>query len=348
MRKRSLTWLNLILTLVLLGTPLWAQTSTDTNNGNTRPRRAVVGGVNLSMDDVKSYERAIVYNQRLAVGAPYAFDSYYNVASLYALLGQKRDALEWLRRAVDKGLVDDEMISADTSLISLRDEPVFKQILTSIPEKAAKLPKIDKTIIEIVGPSGPTAKGPLPMLIALHGETESAFGMIDIMRVIAERHSLVLVAPQGKYFIGDGHYQWGRRNEAEALVMQAIEQAKGKYSIDPNRIYLMGFSQGGYLSLTLGLSHPEIFAGAIAFSGRYLHSLVTATLEKARNRKFRVFIGNGERESPHILNNNNEAKQLLEQAGLTVNLKIFAETGHAYPPNATQEIDEAVQWLIRQ
>jgi len=299
------------------------------------------------MAEIKSYEQSLERTKKLVMTVPYYFDGYYNVARIYALLGQKKDALDYLERAVDKGLIDTELIEADDSLQLLHDEPEFQTIVKKSVEKVARVPKEEQPSIILTGPDAQASKGKkaLPLLITLHGEAENALAISTVWRSITESHGFVLAAPQGKYLVADGHYQWGRRVDAEALVMQAIERAKQKYQIDQNRIYLMGFSQGGYLSLSIGLSRPDLFAGVIAVAPYYVHSLVASKLEKAKARALHVYMGNGERGYPNLLTNNREAKRLLEEAGLKVELKIYKDTGHALPPDASQELEEALKWV---
>ncbi len=50
-----------------------------------------------------------------------------------------------------------------------------------------------------------------------------------------------------------------------ADIVSAVEYARGVADIDPERIYLMGCSGGGYASLLLAGRHPEIWAGVSAW-----------------------------------------------------------------------------------
>jgi phospholipase/carboxylesterase len=344
MGKRSIIC---IFMAVLLAALSGGARSAQSEQENSRPRRATGPGPRLTMEEVKSYEQAIDRTRKLLMTVPYYFDGYYNIARIYALLGQKKDALDYLGRAVEKGMIDTELIEADQSLQLLRDEPEFQNIVKKSVEKVARVPKEEQPFIILIGPDAQAAKSKkaLPLLITLHGEAENALAISTVWRPIADSHGFVLAAPQGKYLIADGHYQWGRRADAEALVLQAIERAKQKYQIDQNRIYLMGFSQGGYLSLSIGLSRPDLFAGVIAVAPYYVHSLVASKLEKAKARSLHVYLGNGEKGYPNLLSNNREAKRLLEEAGLKVELKLYRDTGHALPSDAPQELEEALKWV---
>ena len=49
--------------------------------------------------------------------------------------------------------------------------------------------------------------------------------------------------------------------------MGLIEETEEKLSIDPERIYLFGLSNGAFLSYELACSYPERFAGIVAVAG---------------------------------------------------------------------------------
>ncbi|HEY6188230.1 MAG TPA: tetratricopeptide repeat protein [Pyrinomonadaceae bacterium] len=59
----------------------------------------------------------------------------YELASAYALNGDKKKALETLRRAVEKGFKDSTQITENAALAPLRKEPEYQKILEIIKEK---------------------------------------------------------------------------------------------------------------------------------------------------------------------------------------------------------------------
>jgi len=65
--------------------------------------------------------------------------AWYNLACAYARLGQKRDALAALGRALDEGLPRPEQMATDEDLAALRGEPGFERLL----ERARAAPPPD-------------------------------------------------------------------------------------------------------------------------------------------------------------------------------------------------------------
>jgi predicted peptidase len=50
----------------------------------------------------------------------------------------------------------------------------------------------------------------------------------------------------------------------EVDILEMIEEVKRQFSVDPDRIFIMGHSMGGAGSYTVGLHHPDLFGGILA------------------------------------------------------------------------------------
>jgi non-specific serine/threonine protein kinase len=61
------------------------------------------------------------------------FDWSYNVAALFALLGARKEAMDWLENAVNRGFLNYPMLAErDLFLESIRGEERFKQLLERV------------------------------------------------------------------------------------------------------------------------------------------------------------------------------------------------------------------------
>jgi tetratricopeptide (TPR) repeat protein len=87
------------------------------------------------------YEVAIVNFEVAEEVAPKNWGVPYNLARAYALRGEKKKALESLRRAVEKGFADAAAIENQKDFVSLQAEDEFKSIIKALKE--AKPPKSD-------------------------------------------------------------------------------------------------------------------------------------------------------------------------------------------------------------
>ncbi len=132
----------------------------------------------------------------------------------------------------------------------------------------------------IAHPAVPEAeeRRPLPTLIALHGHGAHAQDLLGLGTVLAHGR-LLMICPQAEFAIEPGYpgYTWFRRGADDArapgevervgaLLWRFIDHALERYPVDPERVALLGFSQGGSLAYALALAEPARFAGLAALS----------------------------------------------------------------------------------
>ncbi len=102
---------------------------------------------------------------------------------------------------------------------------------------------------------------PRPLILGLHGSggvgTNSGY-LFDFSHVIAEANerSAILYLPQATSIL------WHPQERAEAIISQ-IEKAIAERNVDPQRIYITGFSMGGGGVWDLLHLNPDTFAAAI-------------------------------------------------------------------------------------
>jgi phospholipase/carboxylesterase len=96
-----------------------------------------------------------------------------------------------------------------------------------------------------------------------------------------------VVLPRGPLELGAGQYAWFRvaftasgpqivASEAEGsrmALVRFVEQLQAAHGIAPERTTIAGFSQGGILSASVGLTAPERVRGFAVLAGRILPEL---------------------------------------------------------------------------
>jgi pimeloyl-ACP methyl ester carboxylesterase len=114
-------------------------------------------------------------------------------------------------------------------------------------------------------PESYKATEPASLVVALHGMGGDENSMFDFydgqLKRAAERLGFVVVCPKGR----DTTSMY--RGSAEQDVMDAIADVRRDYAIDPDRIYLMGHSMGGYGTWSVAMAHPDVFAALGPISG---------------------------------------------------------------------------------
>lgn len=109
-----------------------------------------------------------------------------------------------------------------------------------------------------------------PTVVALHsGKGESArdrmLGAIAWWGAEAARRGYIVIAPEYSDD-QDGEYHHSPAEHAAAVL--ALRDARKRFAVDSDRVFVGGQLNGGDMAWDLGLGHPDLFAGIVAISGR--------------------------------------------------------------------------------
>jgi tetratricopeptide (TPR) repeat protein len=77
----------------------------------------------------KEYEEALIICKKLVNQHPDRPETYYNVASVYALQRQIEKSVEWLRKAIERGYSNWEMIKTDQDLENIRHTKGYQALI---------------------------------------------------------------------------------------------------------------------------------------------------------------------------------------------------------------------------
>lgn len=122
-------------------------------------------------------------------------------------------------------------------------------------------------------PAGMPAHAPL--VVVLHGCTQTAAGMEGTgWTAAANLYKFYVVYPQQQGAnSGSSCFNWYEpgdttRGQGEALsIQQMVDAMKSAYSIDSARVYVVGFSAGGYMVPSLLAAYPDVFSGGAINAG---------------------------------------------------------------------------------
>lgn len=104
------------------------------------------------------------------------------------------------------------------------------------------------------------------LIVGLHGGGEGAGDAQSATRFFSP--SCLGMYPQGIRLV---HDTWNTVH-GERFVLTLLEIARIEHEIDPDRVYVMGFSMGGTGSWFLAGRHPDQFAGASPLAGVFMAS----------------------------------------------------------------------------
>lgn len=156
----------------------------------------------------------------------------------------------------------------------------------------AAMPSMAETInigrsdVRLMVPEGYNAAKPAPLVVLLHGY--SASGM---MQEIYMQFGKLVNEYQFLYLIPDGTQEnsekknrfwnatdaccntYGSEVDDSTYIRDLITAVSAEYSVDKNRIYLIGHSNGGFMSHRLAYDYPETIAAIASLAGASLMTM---------------------------------------------------------------------------
>ncbi len=191
-----------------------------------------------------------------------------------------------------------------------------------------------------------------PLILALHGHGSNERDLIGLSSYL--QNDLLWVSGQGPYTFGHNAYDWYEVTQmgspdpekiATALksINTFIEELVATYPVDPNKIFLVGFSQGSMISMAYAMAYPDKIAGVIAQSGYIPPSIGLATNLKGIIGK-PIIITHGLEDPNMPIDWGRKTRDTLVKLGADVTYKEFY-MGHSISNESLTTINE---WLKKQ
>ena len=177
-------------------------------------------------------------------------------------------------------------------------------------------------------PADVRGRGPLPLVVMLHGAGGSAENGLAPFRPLADERGLALLAPESRGPTWD--LVRGRYGPDVAFVDRALAHAFAAQPVDPARVAVAGFSDGASYALSLGLTNGDLFRVVIAFSPGFAAPL-------RRHGRPRVFVSHG--RADRVLPIDRCSRRIVPELrglGYDVRYREFAG-GHTVPPRIARE-----------
>lgn len=80
----------------------------------------------------------------------------------------------------------------------------------------------------------------------------------------SQRHGYIVIAPE--YTLSDSS-KYDYSAVAHQKILESLTDARKRFNIDSDRVFLAGHGMGGDAVFDLAMSHPDVFAGAIPITG---------------------------------------------------------------------------------
>jgi phospholipase/carboxylesterase len=191
-----------------------------------------------------------------------------------------------------------------------------------------------------------------PAVLALHGRGSNEHDLIGLAPHLPP--GLLWISPRASLALGPSSYEWYRVRviglpdppqvlAALETIDHFVDEVLAAYPIDPQRLFLLGFSQGSLLSMCYTLTHPARVAGVISQSG-YLPQSVDLEIDETNLKGKPFILTHGEHDTLIPIEWARLSRDRLQRLGIDLEYHEFL-MGH----NVSMESLEVVyRWLEKQ
>jgi phospholipase/carboxylesterase len=199
----------------------------------------------------------------------------------------------------------------------------------------------------------PAEEGPLPTIVAFHGWGANALDLLGLGPYVGGGAFLML-CPQGPMEVPLGPsvgYGWfpismgGARpsdSEVEGAVEAAtvfIDEAVKRYPVNPRKLILLGFSQGGVMAYNLALRQPERFAALVAISSWFPPELAAKAVNSEALEQLPTLIQHGSRDEAIDVSRARQSVESLRALKLPLVYREY-DCGHEITAQGLQDLSD--------
>lgn len=189
----------------------------------------------------------------------------------------------------------------------------------------------------------PANISPAPTLVVLlHGRPQYESDILSRpdFRTLADATGTIVAAPYGR---GNYNY-WGIATDD---IYQTADEVASAYHVDPHRIFLVGYSMGGFSVFKVGPVHAGEWAAIMCIAGSILNSETQSVRATLQNKPFYVVTGTADASIP------TQYPQLtaIYLAGTGFNAGLYVQSGGTHSvatlmPMLTAAWDDMVRGVV--
>lgn len=199
-----------------------------------------------------------------------------------------------------------------------------------------------------------------PLVLVFHGAGQRGYdnrkqlapytaGWID--DAVQSKHPCILVIPQCPVKQDWVDFEWAKRTYSFAaikisksmrLTKELLDQVMREKSVDPNRVYVLGASMGGYGAWNFVMHYPALVAAAVPVCG----GGDPAMAETIKQVPIWAFHGDNDNIVPPW-GTQNMVDAIKKAGGTKIKLTMYPEVSHDACMKAWRE-PELVEWLFSQ
>ncbi|HEY1192275.1 MAG TPA: dienelactone hydrolase family protein [Gemmata sp.] len=206
--------------------------------------------------------------------------------------------------------------------------------------RSALLPAAGNGPVRLYLPTDYQPKYAYPLVVLFHADGECEEHSARLVPQLSRRNYIVLClrGPVNLGLRADGRPAFGWSGAASNRGSKAaLAYATSRYSVHPDRVFLLGVGEGATAAYRLGLELGDRVAGVVALNGELPKGRLPAS-------KLRVLIGHGTANPVVPVAGARRAATELTRSGATVRVTRYA-TSHRVHPDM---LGDANRWIMQQ
>lgn len=199
-------------------------------------------------------------------------------------------------------------------------------------------------------PTKPNGEKP-PLLLLLHGIGADENDLFGLAPYLDER--FFIASARAPFTLPWGGFAWfelgingteisvniKQAEQSRRLILEAVDEMIAAH--DLGAVYLGGFSQGAFMSLSAALGVPEKFAGVVAMSGRAMEEMLPPEDSLENLRDFPILVTHGIFDPVLPVENGRATKEILSRLPVKLEYKEY-EMGHEI---SRESLTDMANWL---
>ncbi|MCF6128813.1 dienelactone hydrolase family protein [Flavobacterium sp. AS60] len=193
-----------------------------------------------------------------------------------------------------------------------------------------------------------------PLLLLLHGYGSNEEDLFSFATELPDEY--YVISARAPYDMMYGSYAWyainfdadenkfsdiGQAQQSRDIIANFIDELVANYSIDSNKVTLIGFSQGSILSYAVALSYPKKVQRLVAMSGYLNTEIAVEGFAKNDFSNLKIFASHGTVDQVIPVEWARKSIPVLENLNICVVYKEYP-VGHGVAP---QNFFDFKNWL---
>jgi phospholipase/carboxylesterase len=208
-------------------------------------------------------------------------------------------------------------------------------------------------LFHLVREPAPGGEGKAPLLLLLHGKGSNEEDLFALADEFDPRFCVVsarapnMIGPRAwawyhlRFVPGGSVAEAPEVEESRLALLGFIDDIVASHGLDPERIFLAGFSQGAIMGVAVALTRPRGIAGVVAMSGRFLHEIEARIAADGELEGLPLLVLHGTRDEVLPIAYGRELKERLSKLPVALEYHEYYMTHEITP----ESLGRACYWL---